>query len=519
MAKSVKVTKKGIKSTENCVRPPIVTILGHVDHGKTTILDKIREKNVQGCEVGGITQKVSVFTVEVPKGKQITFVDTPGHEAFDLMRSRGGSIADIVLLVVAADDGVKPQTKESIEIINKSEVKPIVVINKCDLPDISLDKVKRDVVNNGLQLEGYGGDIPVVEVSGKTGKGIPELLDMILLVAEVDGVKKRDKLTDGIMGRAFVLESVKDKFKGNMSSIALIQGKICQGDWLGYKVEERFVIEKVKGMVTEEGGNLCVLENGCGGKIIGISNLLELGAEVYVLESKDEVLLKSLYTSKEVEEEEEDVTMEEFFTQKEDDSENFLNVIIKSSSEGSLEAIVKSLNKVEEDGYRIKIVDSGVGNISLKDVELAGISKAILLGFEVGIESGVLDYSKKKRILVKTYDIIYKLIEELEEAISLMSLPSSKEEEIGSATVRVLFTLSDGIPIFGSRVDKGYLKKDCKCDVVRQDEIVGESKIKSLRINKDSVTEVKTGFDCGIQLMDVIEVKEGDEIHCYKVVK
>ena len=288
MSKVDKVTKGNVASTKDCARPPIVTILGHVDHGKTTILDNIRESNVQGCEAGGITQKVSVFTVQIPNGKQITFVDTPGHEAFDLMRSRGGSIADIVLLVVAADDGVKPQTRESIEIINNSDAKPIVVINKVDLPDISVEKVKRDVVNNGLQLEGFGGSIPVIEVSGKTGKGIPELLDMILLVAEVEGVRSDDDMPKGILGKAFVLESVKDKFKGNMSSIALIQGVICQGNWLGYRVDDKFVIEKVKGMITEEGENLCMLDCGCGGKIIGISNLLELGTEVYVLEKRDE---------------------------------------------------------------------------------------------------------------------------------------------------------------------------------------------------------------------------------------
>ncbi len=519
MSKIDKVTKGNVASTKDCARPPIVTILGHVDHGKTTILDKIRESNVQGCEAGGITQKVSVFTVQIPNGKQITFVDTPGHEAFDLMRSRGGSIADIVLLVVAADDGVKPQTKESIEIINNSDAKPIVVINKVDLPDISVEKVKRDVVNNGLQLEGFGGSIPVIEVSGKTGKGIPELLDMILLVAEVEGVRSDDDMPKGILGKAFVLESVKDKFKGNMSSIALIQGVICQGNWLGYRVDDKFVIEKVKGMITEEGENLCMLDCGCGGKIIGISNLLELGTEVYVLENRDQELLKSLYKSNKESVLEEDVTLEEFFTLNSENSGECLNVVVKSSSEGSLEAIRNSLGKIEEDGYRVNIVDSGVGNIGLRDAELAELSKAILLGFEVGIEPGVVDYAKKKRILVKTYEIIYKLLEEVQEAVSLMSLPTSNEEEIGNATVRTLFTLSDGTLILGSRVEKGYLKKDCKVDIVRNDEIIAESKIKSLRINKDSVNEVKAGFDCGIQLNDSLEIKEGDQIYCYKVVK
>ncbi len=294
MAKNGKDTKQKVESTTNCARPPIVTILGHVDHGKTTILDQIRQSNVQDCEAGGITQKVSVFTVDVSEGNRVTFIDTPGHEAFDLMRTRGGSIADIVLLVVAADAGVKPQTKESIEIINSSDAKPIVVLNKVDLPDVQLDKVKREIVNNGLQIEGLGGDIPVIEVSGKTGKGIPELLELILLVAEVEGVKGGEDLPEGVLGKAYVLESVKDKFKGNTSSVALVQGGICQGDWLGYRAEGEFVLEKVKGMVTEEGGSFCVLDCGCGGKIIGISHLLELGTVVYALKEKDEKLLKTL---------------------------------------------------------------------------------------------------------------------------------------------------------------------------------------------------------------------------------
>ena len=321
MPKKKAVTKQEgkKKDTSNCARPPIVTILGHVDHGKTTILDKIRESNVQDCEAGGITQKVSLFTVNVKENQRITFVDTPGHEAFDLMRSRGGSIADIVLLIVAADDGVKPQTKESIEIINNSESKPIVVINKTDLPEVKVEKVKRDIVNNGLQLEGFGGNIPVIEVSGKTGKGIPELIDLILLVAEVEGVKSSEDLPEGVLGKAYVLESIKDKFKGNVSSIALTKGVICQGDLIGYSIEEEFFIEKAKAIMTEEGENLCVMDCGCGAKIIGISNLLSLGTTIYVLEKKDEKLLKSLYKEEKSIEEDEEVTLEEFFSVKEED--------------------------------------------------------------------------------------------------------------------------------------------------------------------------------------------------------
>lgn len=513
------MSKKSLNTTQESERVPIVTILGHVDHGKTTILDNIRKSNVQSCEAGGITQRVSVFTVCVKDGKRVTFIDTPGHEAFDLMRSRGGSIADIVLLIVAADDGVQPQTKESIEIIKRSTAKPIVVINKCDLPDVDIPKIKRDVMNNGLQVEGLGGNIPVIEVSGKTGKGIPELLDLILLVAEVDGLQEREILPQGVVGKAFVLESVKDQSKGNVSSIVLIQGHICEGDLFGYKVGDKYFIEKVKGVIAEGGEDLCLLGSGSGGKILGISNLLELGTEVFVLENKDEKLLKSLYKSVSVESITEEVSFDDFFGDQEASKDKHLNIIVKSSSEGSLEALKNSLKKINDDGYTANIVQSGVGNITLQDVEMGSMSKAIVLGFEVGMENGVADYAKKNKVLVRTYDIIYKLLEEVSDVVSMMSLPQVNEEEIGKATVKAIFVLSNGTKVFGSRVESGMMKRDCRCDIVRKDDIIGESKIKSLRINKDVVNEAKTGFDCGIQFDKDIDIREGDNIYCFKVVK
>lgn len=510
---------KAKKKSENVQegRTPIVTILGHVDHGKTTILDRIRESDVQKCEAGGITQKVSVFTVDVDgKGNLITFIDTPGHEAFDLMRVRGGSVADIVLLVVAADDGVKPQTKESINIINNSSAKPIVVINKCDLPNINIEKVKRDIVNNGMQLEGFGGTIPVIEVSGKTGKGIHELLDLISLVAEVEGLKECTSLSKGVLGRVFVLESVKDKFKGNMSSVVLTEGRMCKGNWFGYMIDGQIFVEKIKGIVTEDGTNLCLLSRGCGGRVIGLSNLLELGTEGYVLENKDRKLLELIMKTSEKDSDSKEVDVEDFFSIGGDYEEKSLSVIVKSSSEGSLEAIINSLKKIKEDDFSVKIVSSGVGNISLSDVEFALITKSIVLGFEVSTEQGVEDFAKKNGVLVKTYDVIYKLTDEVKEALAIMSLPQESEEEIGNAVVRAIFTLSDGTKIIGCKVENGILKKDCKVYIVRKDEILAESKIKSLRINKNSVSEVKSGFECGIQITSPVDVMEGDKVFCYK---
>ncbi len=513
------MSKKSQNTTQEDMRVPIVTILGHVDHGKTTILDNIRKSNVQSCEAGGITQRVSVFTVCVKDEKRITFIDTPGHEAFDLMRSRGGSIADIVLLIVAADDGVQPQTKESIDIINRSTAKPIVVINKCDLPDVDIPKIKRELVSNGMQVEGLGGNVPVIEVSGKTGKGIPELLDLILLVAEVEGLQEREELPKGVLGKAFVLESIKDQSKGNVSSITLIQGKICEGDLFGYKIGNEYFVEKVKGVISESDEDLCLLGSGCGGKILGVSNLLELGTEIFVLESKDEKLLKSLYKCVSAESITEESALDDFFGDQQNTKDKYLNIIVKSSSQGSLEALKNAIGKIDEDGYSAKIIQSGVGNITLQDVEMASVSKAIVLGFEVGVENGVSDYAKNNKVLVRSYDIIYKLLEEVNDVVSMMSLPAVAEEEIGKAVVKAIFVLSNGTKVYGSRVESGIMKRDCRCDIVRKDEIVGEGKIKSLRINKDVVTEAKTGFDCGIQFDKEVDIKEGDEVYCFKVVK
>lgn len=511
---NVKTTTKDGQS-----RIPIVAILGHVDHGKTTILDYIRNSSVQSCEAGGITQKISVFTIS-PNGdesKKITFIDTPGHEAFDLMRLRGGSIADIVLLIVAANDSVKPQTIESINIIKNSTAKPIVVINKVDLPGIDVPKVKRDIVNQGLLIEGMGGDIPVIEVSGKTGKGIPELLDLISLVAEVEGLQDRDELPKGVGGSAFVLESVKEKSRGNVSTLVLTSGNFCKGSWFGYMKEGSTNIEKVKGIVSEDDENICDLSCGCGGKVLGVSQLLPLGSEVFILEENNPRLLSSLYTKvEEVQTITEDDMFGSIFESEQKDGDTTLNVVIKSSSQGSLEALRNSLAKLDIDGYTAHIVQDGVGDVNNKDIEMAKLSKAIILGFEVSTEQGVGDIARKSGVLVRTYDIIYKLIEEVSDALEMLANPDVDEEEIGNAVVKMIFTLTDGTVVVGSRVKDGILKRDCKVVVVRDDEILAEGKILSLRKGKDTVTQVKQGEDCGAVLNVDVEVSNGDELYCYK---
>jgi translation initiation factor IF-2 len=512
---------------------PIVTILGHVDHGKTTILDKIRSANVQGKEVGGITQKVSVFTIDPGDKNLITFVDTPGHEAFDLMRSRGGSIADIVLLIVAANDGIKPQTEESIEIIKKGNAKPIVVINKVDLPNLDIEKIKRDLSIKGIQVEGMGGDIPVVEVSGLTGQGLDDLLEVINLVAEVEDLQKREELPKGIRSKAYILESIKEKTRGNVSTLILVQGGLKRGDWIGYKSVDGLVIEKVKGVISEDNKNIQELGEGHGGKILGLSQMVELGTEVYVLEKKDEKILEQMFIEEkeevveekeikepvEGEEEEQDLSM--FFDDLEEDGDKkTLKVIIKSSSEGSLEAIRKSLARIDEEGVTAEIVSSGIGNVTQKDVDMAEISKAIILGFEVDIEKGVDEIAKRKKILVRSYEIIYHLVDEIKDVITSMTEPEEIEEEVGEAEIKALFTLTNGTVVLGGRVTSGSIKKKTKVYVVRNDEIVVEGKLVSLKSGKNEVVEMQKGGEFGCSLdVDVSEVQVGDKLHCYKVEK
>jgi translation initiation factor IF-2 len=519
------------KSIENRIEEiqaiPIVAILGHVDHGKTSLLDYIRSTNVQLKEVGGITQKISVFTVESDEGKRLTFIDTPGHEAFDLMRLRGGKVADVVLLIVAADDGIKPQTVESIEIIKNSTVKPIVVITKKDLGLDNINKIKRDLANKGLLVEGMGGNIPVVETSTKSGEGINELLEVINLLVEVEGLKEVEQLPKDVYGKAYTLESVKDKSKGFVVSVVVTEGNFEIGDYFAYKVGDEIFLEKIKAFITEEGVSIEKLSKGFGGKIIGLSNLVDLGIEGYCLKKKEEKLAKSLFPVEETTFEEEkpledEELLEDFFkdVKKEENDTKVFKVIIKASSEGCLEAIKQSVDKIDVEGLKIDIVHSGIGNISLRDVDTALVTKSIILGFEVSFEKGVEDFAKKNKVFVRTYDIIYKLIDEIKDAGMALVEPEEVEDEIGSAEVKEIFTLSDGSKVIGCRGREGIIKRGEKAYFVRDDEIISEGKIVSMKHNKNDIKEAGKNDEFGVIINNSVdELLPGDILYCFKVLK
>ena len=526
-------------------RVPVVTILGHVDHGKTSILDQIRKADVQGGEAGGITQKISAFTIDWKNSSdisKITFVDTPGHEAFDLMRQRGGDIADVVLLVVAADDGLKPQTKESVEIIKNGSAKPIVVFNKVDLPDIDIEKIKRDLSTEGIQVEGYGGDVPYVEVSAVKEIGIDKLLDTIALLVDVEGLIDRPKLSEDALASGIVLETIKEQSRGHVSTVVISSGEVKAGDWLCYEHNGSIETEKIKAFMTENNEPVTDVSAGYGVKILGVSNPINLGADFIALPKKDLRLANSILTDriKQIEEVPEEVVesddesgdetpdwFNEMFadgaeqgTGDDEEEGGKLSIVVKSSSEGSLEALVTSLEKLDMDGYVVDIVSKGIGDVTVSDVELAEISKSLVVAFEVGVDASAKKIAEKKRIFIRSYNIIYKLIEEVEDALTLMATPSETEEDLGNAEIREIFVLSNGKSVLGGRVMDGKIKRGAKAYVVRDDDIVCEGKIVSLKHGKNDVKEATKGGDFGLMLEPTPkEVEVGDGIFCVEVKK
>ncbi len=522
--------KKDITQSE--YRPPVVALLGHVDHGKTSILDAIRRSSVAAHEIGGITQGISVYSIN-HKGRDITFVDTPGHEAFDLMRMRGGAVADIVLLIVAANDSVMPQTKESIQVIQNAKKPCIVVINKVDLPGVDIEKVKRDLAAAGIIVESMGGDVPSVEISAKENKGIDDLLEMIQLVADVSGVSQRNP-RDGVCGEAMVLESSKDKSRGYVASLVVTAGDFTRAKYIAYFSEEgkKAVLEKVKGFIDDKGNSIDEVKEGYGAEIMGLSGSIPLGTTVYCIsdarcgidrtiekEHKSGVIDGDAVVDESPSPEGADLLSLMLNARDEKKEEqNALRVIIKAGTQGSLDAITSSLEDVVADGLA-EIVESGVGDITVNDVERAVSVGAIVLGFRVQIDSFAAELAAKNRVLAKVYQIIYELTDEVEDAATALQLPSETEEVIGTARVKKIFVLSNGSRVIGMRVESGELKQGARCRIKRDDVAVLDGKIITMRCEKDVVHSTGKGSDCGIVIDAKDEVQEGDFVECYRVVK
>lgn len=493
-------------SSPSQTRPPIVAVLGHVDHGKTTLLDTIRKTSVAASEHGGITQAIGAYQIKLKTQnaklkaeaeRRITFIDTPGHEAFAKMRSRGATAADIALLVVAADDSVKPQTIESIGQIKNAGIPMIVVINKVDLPAANIERVKSDLAKHGVQVEGFGGDIPFLPVSAKQGTGIQELLDLILLVGDM---KELTGEADAPI-EAVVIETRLDKGKGMVATVIILQGSLEVGTLL---YDRNGQIAKIRAMGDEHGGGVTQAIPSQPVEVVGFLKLPEVGTvltgtrqmEVQQIVSPEPVLPGAATTAPE---------LPDFLKPIDREAERIINIILKVDTAGSLEAILASLPK------KVIVVKMGVGDITEADVLAAKSSKAILIGFGVAMKSGVVKLADTEKVVYRTYRIIYELLDELKEVVAGLKEVLREERDLGIGSIIAEFPF-DGDRIAGTRVSSGRLARGDRVKIMRGEEEVARAKIKSLRHGKDDLTKVDIGHECGVLFDQKLDFTIGDGI-------
>ena len=493
-------------------RPPVVTIMGHVDHGKTTLLDYIRNTDVVGGEAGGITQAIGAYSVK-HNDKVITFIDTPGHAAFTEMRARGAEITDIVIIIVAADDGVMPQTKEAIDHAKASGVPIIVAINKIDKPDANVERVMTGLVENGLTPEAWGGDIIVNEVSAKTGKGVDELLENILLVAEMNDYKANPSR----YATGTVVESKKDDKVGSTATLLIQNGTLRLGDPI---VVGNFY-GKVRTLKNDKGINIVDASPSTPVEVTGLSEVPNAGDRFMAFESEKE--------AKRVAEERQlratnqtqnlaGLSLEDLFSRIQEGQKE-INVILKADVNGSVEAVKGALEKIDVEGVKINVVRAAVGAITESDVVLASASNALIIGFNVRGTAKTDDTAKEYGIDIKTYDIIYKVVEDMERAMKGMLDPEFEEKVTGTAEIRQIFKFSKVGLIAGCHVLTGAVTINDKARIIRDGIVVYNGEINTLQREKDTVKEVKKDMDCGITLTNCQDYKEKDIIEVYKLVE
>ncbi|MGN7356055.1 translation initiation factor IF-2 [Paenibacillus sp. SAF-054] len=491
-------------------RPPVVTIMGHVDHGKTTLLDAIRSTNVTGGEAGGITQHIGAYQVEI-NNKKITFLDTPGHEAFTAMRARGAQITDITIIVVAADDGVMPQTVEAVNHAKAAELPIIVAVNKIDKPDANPDKVKQELTEYGLVPEEWGGDTIFVNVSAKQKMGLEDLLEMILLVSEVNDYKANpDK-----RARGAVIEAELDKGRGPVARILVQHGTLKVGD--AFVAGNCF--GRVRAMVNDKGRRLKEAGPSTPVEITGLTEVPQAGDPFMVFE--DERKARSIAEKRSITQRQSDlgsnvrVTLDDLFQHIKDGEIKDLNVIIKGDVQGSVEALKGSLAKIEVEGVRVKIIHSGAGAITESDIILAAASNAIVIGFNVRPDPQAGATAEQEKVDIRLHRVIYNVIEEIEQAMKGMLDPEYKEVVIGHAEVRNLFKISKVGTIAGCMVTQGKISRNAELRLIREGIVVHEGKIDTLKRFKDDAKEVAQGYECGITLEGYNDLKEGDVIEAF----
>jgi translation initiation factor IF-2 len=495
-------------------RPPVVTVMGHVDHGKTSLLDTIRRTRVASGEAGGITQHIGAYHVETAKGV-ITFLDTPGHEAFTAMRARGAKVTDIVVLVVAADDGVMPQTKEAIAHAKAGNVPIVVAINKIDKPEANPDRVKQELVAESVLPEEYGGDVQFVQVSAKTGKGLDNLLDAILLQAEVLELKApKDAPAKGI-----VIESRLDKGKGPVATILVHSGTLKRGDI----VLAGAVFGRVRNMTDEAGKSVTSAGPAIPVEIQGLSDVPLAGEEVMVLGDERKAREIALFRQGKFRDvklaKQQAAKLENMFEQLAESEIKSLALIVKADVQGSYEALANALSKLSTDEVKVNIVHAAVGGITESDVNLALASKAVIIGFNTRADVAARKLAAHSGVDIRYYTIIYEAVDEVKAALSGMLTPEKKESQLGLVEVREVYKISKVGTVAGCYVLEGVVRRGSKVRLLRDSIVVFDGELDSLKRFKDDVREVKAGFECGLSLKNYNEIEKGDQLEVYEIVE
>ena len=494
-------------------RPPIVAVMGHVDHGKTSLLDIIRKTNVAGGEAGGITQRIGAYSI-TSNGNRITFIDTPGHAAFTSMRARGAKVTDIAILVVAADDGIMPQTIEAINHIKSASVPMIVAINKMDKPEAKPDRIKQQLSEHGVLPEEWGGDTILVPVSAKTGFGIDNLLSMILLVADMQELKANPKK----LGLAVVLEAELDKNRGPVASLIVQNGTLKVGD----NIISGVTFGKVRAMFDENGKNIKEALPSTPVSVLGFDEVPETGEQVYVVNeklSKQVIEERKWKIKQERENATSGVSLDDFMDRVNEGKLKNLNIIIKGDSQGSVEALKQSLTAISNEEVRVVCVHSGAGAVTESDIVLAKASKSVIINFNLKLNGKLSQMAENLDVEVKDYKVIYDVVDDITNAINGMLTIKYEKQTIGHAEIRMVFKLSSQGVIAGSYVLDGKVLRNCGIRVLRNDEELCDTTVEALRIQKDDKAEVNHGYECGIKLKDFTAIKEGDILEFYQNVE
>lgn len=493
-------------------RPPIVTIMGHVDHGKTTLLDYIRDSHVAEGEFGGITQHIGAYQIET-NGNKITFIDTPGHAAFTEMRARGASVTDIVIIIVAADDGVMPQTKEAVEHALSAKVPIIVAVNKIDKPNANPERIRTEMAEINITPEEWGGNVPFIDISAQTGVGVDKLLETILAISEMSELKANPKR----YAVGSVIESRQDKNVGGIASLLILNGTLRLGD----PIVVGTTYGKVRTMKNDRGESILEAPPGLPVEITGLSENPSAGDKFMAFETEHEakeIAEKRALHAKENKYKKDVISLDDLFN-KINSGQKEINVILKADVRGSEEAVKNSLLKINVEGVKINVIRSGIGTITESDVVLANASNAIIIGFNVSPSNITKEIAKEYNVDIRLYTIIYKCIEEIELAMKGMLDPEFEEHILGTAEIRKIFKFSKVGNIAGSYVTDGIMKNNAQVRLIRDGVIVYDGQIHSIQREKDSVKEVKKGYECGITLDNFNDIKVGDILECFEMVE